>query len=253
MRAADPSRRIRRSSPAERRLQSSFGQPTTAARAPFHRPSGASQQKALVWKRMWISWWTDPLRKVVYGSYDSAPAPILGRSESSVPSGKRLLFSIRRHAHPCRSGPCRRRRDRCRESLPPIRPHPMSLNSSASATSENASAGRSCTTKCAPSPHAREFNGWDHDQFAARGLTFSLFEMTRLSGWVRTVLARPLEPIEGAVGPLTRADLGPPRAAVSAVATVSPRPGHETSAGASPHQVVHIGPSRRPDVHKRRS
>jgi hypothetical protein len=35
----------------------------------------------------------------------------------------------------------------------------------------------------------REFNGWDHDQFAARGLTFSLFEMPRLAGWVRTVLA----------------------------------------------------------------
>lgn len=35
----------------------------------------------------------------------------------------------------------------------------------------------------------REFNGWDLDQFAALGLTFSLFEMPRLSGWVRTVLA----------------------------------------------------------------
>ncbi|MEO7333747.1 MAG: hypothetical protein ABIZ71_07375 [Gemmatimonadales bacterium] len=35
----------------------------------------------------------------------------------------------------------------------------------------------------------REFNGWDIDQFATRGLTFSLFEMPRLSGWVRTVLA----------------------------------------------------------------
>lgn len=35
----------------------------------------------------------------------------------------------------------------------------------------------------------REFNGWGHDQFAARGLTFSLFEMPRLSGWVRSVLA----------------------------------------------------------------
>ncbi|MGZ6299269.1 MAG: hypothetical protein ACXWMN_02095 [Candidatus Limnocylindria bacterium] len=48
----------------------------------------------------------------------------------------------------------------------------------------------------------REFNGWDHDQFAARGLTFSLFEMTRLSGWVRAVLAVPLEPIEGLAVPL---------------------------------------------------
>jgi hypothetical protein len=35
----------------------------------------------------------------------------------------------------------------------------------------------------------REFNGWDHDQFAAHGLTFSLFEMPRLAGWVRVVLA----------------------------------------------------------------
>jgi hypothetical protein len=42
-----------------------------------------------------------------------------------------------------------------------------------------------------------EFNGWDRDQFAARGLTFSLFEMTRLSGWVRAVLAVPTESIEG--------------------------------------------------------
>ena len=47
----------------------------------------------------------------------------------------------------------------------------------------------------------REFNGWDHDQFAARGLTFSLFEMPRLSGWVRAVLAVPPEPIQGAAGP----------------------------------------------------
>jgi len=47
----------------------------------------------------------------------------------------------------------------------------------------------------------REFNGWDHDQFAARGLTFSLFEMRRLSGWVRAVLAVPLEPMEGVAVP----------------------------------------------------
>src|SRR6266498_3090584 len=33
-----------------------------------------------------------------------------------------------------------------------------------------------------------EFNGWDHDQFAARGLTFSLPEMLQLSQWVRAVL-----------------------------------------------------------------
>ena len=29
----------------------------------------------------------------------------------------------------------------------------------------------------------REFHGWDHDQLAARGLTFSLLEMVRLAGW----------------------------------------------------------------------
>ena len=35
----------------------------------------------------------------------------------------------------------------------------------------------------------REYHGWDHDQLAARGLTFSLFEMPRLAGWARAVLA----------------------------------------------------------------
>ena len=39
----------------------------------------------------------------------------------------------------------------------------------------------------------REFNGWDLAQFASHGLTFSLFEMPRLAGWVRTVLAVPAE------------------------------------------------------------
>src|ERR687898_563249 len=34
----------------------------------------------------------------------------------------------------------------------------------------------------------REFNGWDSDQLAERGLTFSLYEMPRLAGWVRTVI-----------------------------------------------------------------
>lgn len=39
----------------------------------------------------------------------------------------------------------------------------------------------------------REFNGWDSDQLADHGLTFSLYEMPRLAGWVRTVLgAQPL-------------------------------------------------------------
>jgi len=36
----------------------------------------------------------------------------------------------------------------------------------------------------------REFNGWDHAELATRGLTFSLFEMPRLSAWVRAVVAR---------------------------------------------------------------
>lgn len=48
----------------------------------------------------------------------------------------------------------------------------------------------------------REFNGWDREQFAARGLTLSLFEMPRLSGWVRAVLAVPVEPPEGVAVPL---------------------------------------------------
>jgi hypothetical protein len=42
----------------------------------------------------------------------------------------------------------------------------------------------------------REFNGWGHDQLAEHGLTFALFEMTRLSGWVRSVLAAQTEPME---------------------------------------------------------
>jgi hypothetical protein len=41
----------------------------------------------------------------------------------------------------------------------------------------------------------KEFNGWDHDELAARGLAFSLFEMPRLAAWCRTVLAAmPPEP-----------------------------------------------------------
>ena len=35
----------------------------------------------------------------------------------------------------------------------------------------------------------REFNGWDHAQLAARGVTFTLIEMPRLAGWARAVLA----------------------------------------------------------------
>ena len=42
----------------------------------------------------------------------------------------------------------------------------------------------------------REYLGWDHDQLAARGLTFSLFEMPRLAGWARAVLAGVAEQLE---------------------------------------------------------
>ena len=35
----------------------------------------------------------------------------------------------------------------------------------------------------------REFNGWDHSQLAARGVSFTLLEMPRLAGWARAVLA----------------------------------------------------------------
>lgn len=45
----------------------------------------------------------------------------------------------------------------------------------------------------------REFNGWDHAQLAALGLTFSLIEMPRLSAWARAVLAREDEPITARV------------------------------------------------------
>jgi hypothetical protein len=33
-----------------------------------------------------------------------------------------------------------------------------------------------------------EFNGWGRDEFAQRGLTFTLYEMPRLSAWVRAVI-----------------------------------------------------------------
>lgn len=51
----------------------------------------------------------------------------------------------------------------------------------------------------------REFNGWDHAQLAARGLTFSLLEMPRLANWSRAVLAGMAEQREtdGHRGPTT--------------------------------------------------
>lgn len=43
----------------------------------------------------------------------------------------------------------------------------------------------------------REFNGWDHAQLEARGLTFSLLEMARLAGWSRAVVAGMTEQPDG--------------------------------------------------------
>ena len=51
----------------------------------------------------------------------------------------------------------------------------------------------------------REFNGWGHEQFAAHGIAFSLFEMPRLAGWVRTVLAAPSEPLVPEAAPIANA------------------------------------------------
>lgn len=39
----------------------------------------------------------------------------------------------------------------------------------------------------------REFNGWGQEQLEARGLTLSLFDMPRLAGWVRAVVAASAE------------------------------------------------------------
>jgi hypothetical protein len=49
----------------------------------------------------------------------------------------------------------------------------------------------------------REFNGWGFEQLEAYGVTFSLFEMPRLAGWVREVLAGlPGGPEPVLVGPI---------------------------------------------------
>ena len=50
----------------------------------------------------------------------------------------------------------------------------------------------------------REFNGWGHDEFAQRGLTFTLYEMPRLAAWVRAVV--------GAQPPVKPEPASPPRA-----------------------------------------
>jgi hypothetical protein len=52
----------------------------------------------------------------------------------------------------------------------------------------------------------REFNGWDHAELGARGLTFSLLEMPRLAAWSRAILAVE-EPAESA----TSVGAGTPR------------------------------------------
>ena len=45
----------------------------------------------------------------------------------------------------------------------------------------------------------REFHGWDTEELARRGLTFSLFDMPRVAGWVRTVVAARPDAPESAV------------------------------------------------------
>jgi hypothetical protein len=55
----------------------------------------------------------------------------------------------------------------------------------------------------------REFNGWDHEQLAEHGLTFSLYEMPRLAGWVRAVLGTQPASDEGDLRPMARPAVGP--------------------------------------------
>jgi hypothetical protein len=45
----------------------------------------------------------------------------------------------------------------------------------------------------------REFHGWDHDELARRGISFTLFEMPRLAGWVRFVLADAVTPPDAVI------------------------------------------------------
>jgi hypothetical protein len=42
----------------------------------------------------------------------------------------------------------------------------------------------------------REFHGWDQDELARRGVSFTLFEMPRLAGWVRFILADAVAPAD---------------------------------------------------------
>ncbi len=39
----------------------------------------------------------------------------------------------------------------------------------------------------------KEFRGWDLDELATHGVAFTLFDMPRLAGWVRAVLAAQAE------------------------------------------------------------
>jgi hypothetical protein len=54
----------------------------------------------------------------------------------------------------------------------------------------------------------REFNGWDHEQLAERGLTFSLYEMPRLAAWVRAVIGPQRSGAEADHRPMPRAAVG---------------------------------------------
>jgi hypothetical protein len=49
----------------------------------------------------------------------------------------------------------------------------------------------------------REFHGWDTEELGRRGLTFTLFDMPRVAGWVRMTVGRPPEAPE-AVAPGAR-------------------------------------------------
>jgi hypothetical protein len=55
----------------------------------------------------------------------------------------------------------------------------------------------------------REFNGWDHEQLAEHGVTFALYEMPKLAGWVRTVLGAQPTTEEGDLRPIARHAVGP--------------------------------------------
>lgn len=44
----------------------------------------------------------------------------------------------------------------------------------------------------------REFHGWDTEELARRGLTFTLFDMPRVAAWVRLTVARAPEAPEPA-------------------------------------------------------